>query len=102
MEESPHDSGQPPEKQKRAARPSVNVWLPILILLILVALFAFNRRDSVSRITYSFFREQLEKDNIDYVKFGQREVTGRFREEPEAPKKLNKKRGMGSPEGPER
>ncbi len=100
MDQEPHDS--PPSKPKPpparkpsgtddelAPRgPSVGPWLIIgvLFLVFIVWTWQQNPENYGTRVKYSFFIEQLSKDNIKEVKFHGQVLTGKWAETPKNPK----------------
>jgi cell division protease FtsH len=76
---------------------NVNLWVISLILAATVLLFVTGRLASPTVIDFLFFQEQLEKKNIEYVQWEGRVGTGRFREPPFAPKKINSKGELYQP-----
>ena len=57
-----------------------------MIILSLVALLFFRTSEPRSTVTASFFQEQLENDNVESVRIGDRYVLGTFKTSPDAPK----------------
>jgi cell division protease FtsH len=72
-----------PEAQEN--KRSNNSLLIALILVGLVVLLFFNRGEERSLVSASFFQQELERDNIEEVRIGDRRVYGTFRTRPEAP-----------------
>ncbi|WP_182868890.1 ATP-dependent zinc metalloprotease FtsH [Stieleria mannarensis] len=62
-----------------------NGLLIAVVLAIGFAILFWRTEDPGSRITASFFREQLAKNNIEKVSIGEQTVVGTFKNEPEAP-----------------
>lgn len=62
-----------------------NSWLIAIVLLLAFGLIFFNREEERSRISASFFSEQLEADNIQSVEIAETRVTGTFKTQVEAP-----------------
>ena len=62
-----------------------NTLLIALVVAGLVAMLFLNQGEDRSRITESFFLQQLGKDNIEVVKFGEERAIGRFKTRPYVP-----------------
>lgn len=62
-----------------------NTWLIALVLLLAFGLIFFNREEDRSKITASFFNEQLAADNILSVEIADARVLGTFRTSVEVP-----------------
>tara|TARA_R110002049_G_scaffold2750_8_gene22131 strand:+ start:40459 stop:42507 length:2049 start_codon:yes stop_codon:yes gene_type:complete len=71
---------QEPSGQRR----NNNSLLIALVVAGLIAMLFFGQSDERSRISASFFQEQLEKDNIETISIGDRRVLGTFKTRPEA------------------
>ncbi|MCO8121081.1 ATP-dependent zinc metalloprotease FtsH [Stieleria sp. TO1_6] len=65
-----------------------NGMLIAIVLAIAFAILFWRTEDPGSTITASFFREQLNRDNIERVSIGERQVVGTFKTEPAAPPTL--------------
>ncbi|MEL6105113.1 MAG: ATP-dependent zinc metalloprotease FtsH [Planctomycetota bacterium] len=66
-----------------------NNALLLAIVLGVVAIILFVRVPSTgSRVTESFFMEQLDKKNVEQVLIGERVVSGKFKTEPDAPPEI--------------
>lgn len=74
------------EPDPKVAAPRRNNGLLILIVLgIAFAILFWRTEDPGSKISASFFREQLNKNNVERVTLGEQIVSGSFRTEPNAP-----------------
>jgi len=62
-----------------------NSWLIALVLLLAFGLIFFNREEERSKITASFFNQQLDAGNILSVEIAETRVLGTFRTPVEAP-----------------
>ena len=88
MSTEQHDQGESGSEQtpKSSPRMAATGWLiPVLIAMIILSLFWINRGPSRSEITYSFFLEQLQADNILEVKTGASRAIGTFKTSPFPP-----------------
>ena len=66
-------------------RPRMNIpaaWALMLLALVLFLLYFVNQPSRVSKISYGFFREQLEANNILEVELVGMTLRGKFREPP--------------------
>ena len=73
------------ESKTGIRRPGPNVWVLLAIFgTLALALFVLPSQGR-STISYSYFIEQIEKDNIESVQLGDQEATGAFLEEPVEP-----------------
>ena len=79
----PKDNESPRRESPRPFGPAL-AQIMIVMFMIAITLLVFNYPQP-SKITYSFFLNQLEKGNIARVTFAGNEVTGKFREAPEVP-----------------
>jgi len=90
MDSQPPQNTLPPSQSQRPAEPqrwppNGSVWMLIVLLVLgglIVANIAGSQPDDIS---YTFFRQQLEKGNVAEVWIQQQEVTGKFKEAPLAP-----------------
>ncbi|PHQ31789.1 ATP-dependent zinc metalloprotease FtsH [Rhodopirellula bahusiensis] len=62
-----------------------NPMIIALVITVLAAMLFFNQPEPSSLISASFFRSQLEKNNIRSVEIGDIEVSGTFKDRPEVP-----------------
>ncbi|MEP4682605.1 MAG: ATP-dependent metallopeptidase FtsH/Yme1/Tma family protein, partial [Rhodopirellula bahusiensis] len=62
-----------------------NPMIIALVITVLAAMLFFNQPEPSSLISASFFRSQLEKNNIRSVEIGDIEVSGTFKNRPEVP-----------------
>jgi len=62
-----------------------NSWLIALVLLLAFGLIFFNREEERSKITASFFNQQLDAGNVLSVEIAEARVLGTFRTPVEAP-----------------
>ncbi len=81
--------GVPPQTTRMPARPrlsSTHVLL-IMVMAMLLGLVWFNNQGPArEEITYSFFREELDRDNIKEVEFvSGDQVYGQFKTAPKVP-----------------
>lgn len=61
-----------------------NGFLIAAVLAIAFAILFWRTEDPGSKITASFFRDQLNKNNVERVSIGDQTVVGTFKTEPEA------------------
>ncbi len=78
-------SGPPGNSEPQENRRGNNSLLIALILAGLVVLLFYNRGEERSLVSVSFFQVQLDKDNIEQIRIGERRVYGTFKIRPEAP-----------------
>ncbi|MCC9640967.1 ATP-dependent zinc metalloprotease FtsH [Rhodopirellula sp. JC740] len=62
-----------------------NPLIIALVITVLAAMLFFNQPEPSSTISASFFRSELEKNNIESVRIGEIEVYGTFKTRPDAP-----------------
>ncbi|WP_047816123.1 ATP-dependent zinc metalloprotease FtsH [Rhodopirellula islandica] len=62
-----------------------NPMIIALVITVLAAMLFFNQPEPSSTISASFFRSELEKNNIESVRIGDIEVSGEFKTRPEIP-----------------
>ncbi|EMI28607.1 ATP-dependent zinc metalloprotease FtsH [Rhodopirellula europaea] len=62
-----------------------NPMIIALVITVLAAMLFFNQPEPSSLISASFFRSQLEKNNIESVEIGDIEVSGTFKTRPQMP-----------------
>ncbi|MFG0264591.1 MAG: ATP-dependent zinc metalloprotease FtsH [Rhodopirellula sp. JB055] len=62
-----------------------NPMIIALVITVLAAMLFFNQPEPSSTISASFFRSELEKNNIESVRIGEIEVSGEFKTRPELP-----------------
>ena len=70
--EKPPGGAPSQQPDKPRARPRLNatgIWLLVMVALMLAFVLFQNRESSRDEITYSYFREQLDEDNIREVEF---------------------------------
>lgn len=80
----PRKPTQPDEEPKRSR--FGGPWLLLLAVLFIVLLFMFTGPGNTgSRVDYSFFREQLEQDNIKKVQIFDGIITGKWKVIPQNP-----------------
>jgi cell division protease FtsH len=97
-------SNSPQEKEKQSGekklmRPSgPNLWVLIALLAAISVIFLSNQTTRPELVSYSFFRDQLSKGNVEYVQFEGRDGIGRFKERPIAPKEVDRNGKLVQPE----
>lgn len=74
-----------PDPNKAAAPRRNNGLLIVIVLGIAFAILFWRTEDPGSKISASFFRDQLNKNNIERVTIGEQIVSGAFKTEPNAP-----------------
>ena len=75
-------------KGKRPAPPrfgTPSTWIMLVVLLVMVLFYVSRAATPRTEISYNFFREQLDQDNILEVEIDGQEVRGKFREPPLEP-----------------
>ncbi len=75
-----------------------NVWVLIALLAAISVIFLSNQATGPEIVSYSFFRDQLSKGNVDYVQFEGRDGIGRFKDPPIAPKEVDSDGKLVQPE----
>jgi cell division protease FtsH len=61
-------------------------WFLVIAFAIIALVYFSHEGGGRSEITYSFFHEQLVKDNIAEAEFSQQQLLGKFKKAPAAPK----------------
>jgi cell division protease FtsH len=86
MSNSPREEKTKGRDNASAGRQRGPNWLlvPTILGLLLLVLF-YQFASDTSSITYSFFREQLDRENIESLQMGDTYGTGTFKVEPEKP-----------------
>ena len=81
--------GDAPQANKNLMRPRFNstgLWLTLLFLVLAGFLWFNNETQSRDEISYSFFRAELNRDNIKEVEFvDSQHLIGKFRDPPKVP-----------------
>ncbi|MGE3407037.1 MAG: ATP-dependent zinc metalloprotease FtsH [Pirellulales bacterium] len=92
--------GEPtPVRPPRRPRLSVPTWFLLLMgAMVLMLYFTSNVRNR-TEVSYTFFREQLQADNVAEVQFVGQTVLGEFKEAPAAPVSPSKKDPDAKSEG---
>lgn len=75
-------------KAKRPAPPrfgTPTTWVMLVLALVLVLFYVSQNATQRSEISYNFFREQLQQNNIQEVEIDGQKVQGEFREPPLEP-----------------
>ena len=75
-----------------------NLWVLIALLAAISVIFLSNQATGPESVSYSFFRDQLSKGNVEYVQFEGRDGIGRFKEPPIAPKEVDSDGKLVQPE----
>ena len=83
--EKKSDEGQPERPEPQESRRGSNTLLIALVLAGLFVLLFYNTSEDRSKISPTFFNQELAKDNIAQVEIGETRVDGEFRIEPEMP-----------------
>ncbi len=84
MENRPDENDQPEGEAETQPRRGNNSLLIALIIVGLIALLFFRNGEQRSLISASFFQKELERENIESVSIGDRQVTGTFKTRPAA------------------
>jgi cell division protease FtsH len=88
-----------PSGEKKMTRPSgPNLWVLVALVAAISVIFLSNQSAGPEIVSYSFFRDQLTKGNVEYVQFEGRDGIGRFKEPPIAPKEVNRDGKLVQPE----
>ncbi|MHB0958990.1 MAG: ATP-dependent zinc metalloprotease FtsH [Pirellulaceae bacterium] len=86
MENSSRDKRAPAGASKAVVRrPGPNIWILLVIFGVMAVALLVVPGQRHSTIPYSFFLEQIQKGNVDYVQLGEQDATGPFREPPSEP-----------------
>ena len=99
MENRPNTNGSGPSDKKgspSAGRPRLNPstwWVLLFVGLVIFLMFISNGSSRRSEISYSFFRQQLEKDNIAEVEYVDHKIYGRFKSPPADPNSKTSQQG---------
>ena len=93
MSDSQDNEKKPGEKKPFMRPGGPNAWVLIALLIAISVIFLSNQSDATKAIDYSFFKQQLQAGNIEYVQFEGREGKGKFKADAEvvAPKEVNSK-----------
>jgi cell division protease FtsH len=78
----PDDTKKTDDRAKMPLRTRPNVWIMVLLLIGLGVLIYVTNQPEVSKVTYLVMIDQLNADNVLWVKIGEQRVTGEFREPP--------------------
>ena len=84
MNQKPNDSQGPSLAPQSVRRPN-NAWWILLILVTLFAMLFIRGTPQTSRVDYSFFLEQLERENIRRVTVYPGSIEGTFTVPPDKP-----------------
>jgi len=90
---SRNDDQKPPEGEPPPRRLGPNFWLLMVLALVLGSIVFTSMRPGQVHVRYSFFLQELERNNIAELKTVGNEIIGVFVEKPLAPQELNKKSG---------
>jgi cell division protease FtsH len=90
---NPQENDRTPGEKKGTRPVGPNIWVLIALLAAIGVIFLSNQSTGPDQVRYSFFRDQLEKGNVEYVQFEGRDGTGRFKEPPIAPKEVDTSSG---------
>ena len=85
----PANSDKGPIGRPTAPRPRMSVstaWIVAIMFALLALLIANQIGGSRSEVDFTFFRQQLEKDNIAEAELNGQQLLGKFKKAPEAPK----------------
>ncbi len=97
VSDSPDAEKKTGEKKSFMRPGGPNAWILVALLVAISLIFLSNQTRAPKAIAYPFFKEELEKDNIESVKFEGREGHGKFRQPPMAPRELNPKGELVQP-----
>ena len=90
---SRNDDQKPTEGEPPPRRLGPNFWLLMVLTLVLGSIVFTSMRPGQVHVRYSFFLQELERNNIAELKTVGNEIIGVFVEKPLAPQELNKKSG---------
>ena len=79
-EKSPETGGNEP----KPARRGTSTWLIIVAILVATVLLFSNKSQPRTEISYSFFWNQLDRGNVEYIQTTGNRVLGRFKVTPDA------------------
>jgi cell division protease FtsH len=85
----PGGAKNPPPPSARPPRSGSLVWLLMIVTAVLLFMYFSQKSEKQSRISYGFFRQQLDANNIKSATVQGSEMTGEFKsppEDPDAPK----------------
>ena len=98
MVNEPQEKDQGSGEKKAGVRPGgPNIWVLIALMAAIGVIFLSNQTSGTKEVSYAFFKEQLERGNVEFIKFEGREGVGKFGEPPIAPKELNAKGELVQP-----
>jgi cell division protease FtsH len=98
MVNEPQEKDQGSGEKKAGVRPGgPNIWVLIALMAAIGVIFLSNQTSGTKEVGYAFFKEQLERGNVEFIKFEGRDGVGKFVEPPIAPKELNPKGELVQP-----
>ena len=90
---SKNDDQKPTEGELPPRRLGPNFWLLMVLALVLGSVVFTSMRPGQVHVRYSFFQQELERNNIAELKTVGNEIIGVFVEKPLAPQELNQESG---------
>ena len=75
-------------------------WFLVIAFAIIALVYFSHEGGGRSEITYSFFHDQLVKDNIAEAEFSQQQLLGKFKKAPRRPKRPMGRRPSPPPRNP--
>jgi cell division protease FtsH len=71
-------------------RAGPNLWIILLLIGVMAAVLFTIQREPTSSIQYSFFLGQIRKGNVLYVRLGETDATGQFKDPPQEADRFDK------------
>ena len=90
MKDSERDEKNEIEGNSGGRRLNINVWFFLVVLAVIGAMLFSSRSDQREVVPYSFFRDQLDVNNVIDVVIQGDDLLGMFNEKPLAPQVLDK------------
>ncbi|MBN2578202.1 MAG: ATP-dependent zinc metalloprotease FtsH [Pirellulales bacterium] len=88
----PSDPKLPPSPKGQPPRGNPLIWLMLIVTAVVLIIYFFSDREKRSIITYGFFRQQLEANNVESVSVKGTQVEGVFKSPPLDPDKTKKEK----------
>jgi cell division protease FtsH len=100
MEKPSRDDRRPAEEGRVPRRNVPSLWLVATVLAVIALFFLFSSGPQRSEIPYSFFLQQVNADNVEFVELGDAFAEGIFKEPPSKPVVFNRSGEPTTPEKP--
>ncbi len=94
-DEKPKPPEPPADKpEDETTPPAIGPWLLVLVIAIFVLMMIYLKSPTTAgtRVPYSLFRQELQKDNVSEVRFFGENLTGKWKEPPLDPKSTDKEK----------